>query len=462
MENTILSILEKYIKNFDGNYEIIYKIVNYCKNYYENSLLEKNLCPNFLRFKKKAYEYIDFFVRIRNRVRCREKIHNIHFESNIINACNELQNFIKCIKHYEDDFVQTEPEIIDANSNFEDDENNDKYEKIPFLEVTVKKIYFETDKEVQNFEMKYVKFDYDSQVKISEIILEKNESIYFNNKIIFSDDGAYTNYAKYIYESLKFKNLSFLEFSNFISYLFDTDYEVDPKLYADPCETDFYYSSNSDSDSNSNSDYNKDEVLNCCEEYNQNGNFDCIYDVIHDFNILIQIENQNDRNNSVEYLISILDKYLKQNLFPITNYISKNNLVNYNEKILSFPKSQSLADIINDENLDDFCYFVNKITNIKYDIHNSKIFEDDICKIISFHIFYDDVINIKYVLFEGILNESSDYHLQSIENIYANDKLIIYNKKETTDYTWEIYQKFKFNSVTFEKFISFIYLLFKI
>jgi hypothetical protein len=459
MENTILSILEKYIKKFDGNYEIIYKIVNYCKNYYENSLLEKNLCPDFLRFKKKACEYIDFFVRIRNRVICREKIRNIQMENNIINACNELQNFIKCIKHYEDDFVKTESENIDANLNFEDDENNDKYENSPFLEVTIKKIYFETGKAIQNFEIKYVKFDYDSQVKIPDIILEKNESIYFNNKIIFFDDGAYTNYAKYIYDILQFKNLSFLEFSSFLSYLFDTDYEVDPKLYSESSEIDFYYSSDSNSDSNS--DYSKDENFNCCEEYNQNDNFDCIYDVIHDFNMLIQIENQNDRNNFVEYLISILDKYLKQNLFPITNYISKNNLVDYNEKTLLLPKSQSLTNIISDENFDDFCYFVNKITNVKYDIHNSKIFEDDICKIISFHIFYDDVINLKYVLFKGILNESSDYHLQSIENIYANNKLIIYNKKETTDYAWEIYKKFNFNSVAFDNFISFIYLLFK-
>jgi hypothetical protein len=53
MENHVLSILEKYRIKYNDDMEIIYKIVNYCKNYYENSLLEKNLCPNFLEFKKK-------------------------------------------------------------------------------------------------------------------------------------------------------------------------------------------------------------------------------------------------------------------------------------------------------------------------------------------------------------------------------------------------------------------------
>ncbi len=348
-----------------------------------------------------------------------------------------------------------------------DAENDDKYVDRIFLEVTIKKIYFATkNSHLPNFEMKYVKFDYDSQIKIPDTILEKSESIYCNNKIIFSDDGVYTNYAKSIYDSLNFQNLTFLEFSSFLCYLFDTDYEVDPKLYINPDETSSDYSSDCDENTE-----NKDDILNYDEEYNQNDKFDCIYDVMHEFNMLIKTENKNNLNIAIEYLISVLNKYLKKNLFSITQSLEfaimtnmiENNFVNYDKMTLPITLSDklpALIDIVNNENLNDICYFVDKITNIKYNVYNSKLYDDDICKIISFDIFHNDIINIKYVLFGGISHETWDYHLQSIENIYANEQLIIYNKKETTNYANELYKKFNFDSITFDKFISFIYLLF--
>jgi len=444
METSINSILDSY-DNSDLDH--ICKIVNFCKTHYDNKIIEQNLSPYFINLKKKADEYVYYFAKIQSNK------NNKNDKDDILCACDELRNFINSIRHYEDDSVHTESEkeiiknniIIekltkkfssDKNTNenidedLDEDDNEDPntYINDIFLEVIIKKIY------VLNYELKYIKFDYDSRLRVPDIILEKSETIFCNNKIIFLDNGAHTEYARDIYNIFNFKKLNLYEFSKFLCYLFDTDYESHPKYYTgcnDPDEN--YIVCNIDNIDNHNTDdhniddtndtvniHDMDDIVNYCEEYNKNNNFDYIYDIIKEFDRIVEPD-------QIENLIDVLNLYLKKKLFIVNN----------------LPIDEIYFD-----------FFIDKIKNINYNVHTSNLFKDDICKIISFDIFFGINMTISCVSFEGISVDTREYHTQYIKNIYVDNEIVIY-QHGSTSYLNDIYNQIYSYNNTFQNVFAF-------
>jgi hypothetical protein len=424
INNSIVSevhdILEKYDKEKN-----LFRLIEYCKNFYGIELLESNLSPEFKYICTRANDYLDYFAKT--------------ISKNQELTIYELKRFIDCITHYEEDIVETEPEEISkeiqelevATKEFQDellentqsDGNSSDTSDMnqPFLITTIKKVFM-FHEVIGHFELKYVKFDYDNRNSIEEN-LSYTENIYFNDKIIFSDTCSQTKEAENFFEIFGFKYISFIQFSEFMSYLFDTDLETisnnnneSPKSTDDDIENMDDCDNNSDNDDNNNND---DDITNY--------DLDNLYNIKNDFDgIVIKYNSENTKEN----LVFILDECLKTNLF--------------------------IKNIDNEE----MKMFFDKISNVRYDIHKSKTTNDDICKIISFDVFVNEIMTFKYVSFNGIATKYCDFHNESINNIYVNDVLILNDSQETTDYTKAIYQMINFSDISFENFVKMIYFIF--